>query len=369
MKTLKKIKNDLNQIAELSNQEIKTSQYIQDTLKDYNPDSIYSVANSYSIIAIFDSKKPGKTIAFRSEIDGLPDTSKANQVRHLCGHDGHSTILLGLAEYLSKRDQYSGKIVLLFQSAEETGEGAINITATDIYKSLGIDMIFGFHNLSDYPTNQIIISKGIFASASSGLLLKFEGLTSHASEPENGINPSQAIASAIMMINKLPQSIEGLGFTLSTIVKIRMGDNHFGINPGIGEIGVTLRAYRQSDLNYILEKTISNCQKIAEWYHLNFSYDILEPFPSTVNNPNVSEALVRLCEENEINYKITEKPFRWSEDFGHYLSVTPGTFFGIGNGTSSKPLHNPEYEFNDNILKSSRELLIKIIEFNRQIIV
>lgn len=359
MKETQIIRNELNRLAELSGQEFRTSDYIYNYLKKLNPSLLDKIPHSTSVIGVFDRQIPGKTIALRADIDALPTSE--GKYRHLCGHDGHSAIFLSLAEMISKQN-HPGKIIFIFQSAEETGKGAEEIVNSSLYKELKPDFIFGFHNLPGFRENQICLSKNLFASASAGLLIKLTGLDSHASEPEKGINPAQAIGSCVTMLSQLAKSMDGLGFCLATIVHIRLGDQNFGINPGNGEIGVTLRSYRQSDLNLMLQRAIENCRKIAEWYKLDFSFEICDPFPSTVNIMGVVEQLEWICQEYNFDYQYLEQPFRWSEDFGHYLLHTPGAFLGIGAGLNQKPLHNPEYHFNDNINETALNLFSYIID-------
>lgn len=359
MTSCHQVRHELNNLAELSGQEINTTNYIKNYLLNNNPDQLIQLKNNTGLIAIFNSNKTGNNLAFRADIDALPCN---NKVKHLCGHDGHTAILLTFSDYLKDRNNFQGSVILIFQPSEEIGKGALLILESIREHQVKIDMIFGFHNLPAYSENQIIINPKTFASASNGLLIKFKGISAHASEPDKGINPASACASAILMLDKISQSIQGLGFTQTTLIYTKIGDLNFGISPDIAEIAITLRAFRDIDLELLNHKVRDNISRIAEWHSLNVSFEIMDPFPATLNNPEVTTRFKTLLEQMKVDYLEQIEPFRWSEDFGHYLQNYPGTFFGIGVGNDYTNLHNPDYDFNDNVILPTVNVLKLLLD-------
>jgi amidohydrolase len=187
--SLSKTRRTLHSIAELSEHEKKTSEFILSYLKRCNPTTILENVGGHGILCVFDSKQDGPNIVFRAELDALPiqeHTKKSYMsfhpgVSHSCGHDGHMSILLGLAQYLSKKpDDIRGKIILLFQPAEETAVGAKKVMDDDRFHALRPTHVFGLHNIPLFPLGSILVTHDVFASASEGLIIRIHGISRHA---------------------------------------------------------------------------------------------------------------------------------------------------------------------------------------------
>lgn len=173
---------------EISGEEKNTAAYLVGLLQSLNPDFIKEKIGGEGILVLFDSGKPGPVLLFRSELDALPiqetndfaHRSLANGISHKCGHDGHATILYGLAEKLARQWPLSGKVCLLFQPAEETGEGAERVVADSIFRNIKPDYVFALHNLPGYETGAIVIKEGLFSAAVNSIVIKLKGKTAHA---------------------------------------------------------------------------------------------------------------------------------------------------------------------------------------------
>ncbi len=252
-----KLRKELHRNPELASKEKNTSERIKNFITQFNPDEIITNIAGNGIAFIFIGKEKGKTILFRSELDALPISeqnefeykSAVENVSHKCGHDGHMTILCGLASLFKNKKPKKGKVVLLFQPAEETGEGAAKVMKDKKFEKIKLDYVFALHNLPGYPAGSVIIKNGTFASASKGIIIKLLGKTSHASEPENGITPTPAVASIIQKLPLITKEINKLNqFSLITIIHVRIGDVAFGTTPGYAEIMATLRSYHDEDM-------------------------------------------------------------------------------------------------------------------------
>ncbi|MFZ0452280.1 MAG: amidohydrolase, partial [Ignavibacteriaceae bacterium] len=228
-----RFRRELHTNAELSGMEKNTSEKIKTFIAKLNPDEIISDLAGNGIAFIFKGKDEGKTILFRSELDALPIHEQNNfeykslteNVAHKCGHDGHMAILSGLASLLKNNKLKKGKIVLLFQPAEETGEGAKVVLEDKKFIAVKPDYVIALHNLPGFPINSVIIKPGIFASASKGMIIKLAGKTSHASEPEHGISPVPAIAAIMQKLPLLSEQIPDIReFSLITIIHVRVGN-------------------------------------------------------------------------------------------------------------------------------------------------
>lgn len=369
---LKNIRHILHKNPELSGKEEKTSKFIFDNIKIFEPDAIITELCNYGLAAVFDSKKPGPTIIFRAELDALPISEKNNlsyssqfpNVSHSCGHDGHMTILLGLASILNKQKlKLKGKIILLFQPAEETAKGAKCIMDSDLFHSLKPDYIFSIHNLPGYKKEQIVIKKGVFASTSVGLIVNLIGKTSHAGEPESGNSPVNGLLEILGYLADFSKINSSLNDSdIVTVIHIEMGAIAFGTSPGSAVIMATLRSFDDDRLESMKRKIIEKISKSAEKYKLEFNIHWVEEFPSTKNDDKCVE-IIKLA-ANKLNKEIKElnRPLSWSEDFSYYLMEIPGALFGIGSGINHPSLHNENYDFPDEIIETGVDVLFKILE-------
>jgi len=355
---------------ELAGSEKATALKIVNFISRYTPDEIIKNIGGEGIAFIFRGREHGPTILFRCELDALPIQeindfeykSKFENRGHKCGHDGHMAVLAGLAQKISENGAIKGKIILLFQPAEETGEGAVRVLNDSEFTAIKPDYVFAFHNLPGYPLNSIIVRKGGFASASEGMIIKLTGKTSHAAEPENGINPSLAVAEIIKEFSNLPAKLEhAKEFTLVTIIHTRIGEKAFGTSPGYAEIMATLRAYRNDDMELLIENAEKIAQSVASDHRLKIEISYTDVFPATVNDDKCVELIESSATKN--NYTITElsEQFRWSEDFGHFTARYEGAMFGIGSGEDHPQLHNPDYDFPDEIIPTGINMFYTII--------
>ena len=364
-----KLRREIHQNPELSGRERYTSERIKKFISKFNPDETITEIAGNGIAFVFKGKEEGKTILLRSELDALPISeqnsfeykSLNDNVAHKCGHDGHMAILSGLASLLNNNKPKKGKIVFLFQPAEETGEGAKSVLEDKKFNAVKPDYVFALHNLPGFSINSVIIKPGIFASASKGMIVKLSGKTSHASEPENGISPVPAVASIIQKLPLLPDKMPNKkNFSLITIIHLRVGSVAFGTSPGEGEIMATFRAFENDDLDTLTKMSEKIIKEEAKNYGLKYSVDWTEEFPSSINN-NGCVGIVKKCSEKlNLNIIEIEEPFRWSEDFGHFLNKYKGVLFGVGSGKEHPDLHNPDYDFPDSIIKPSVELFYSI---------
>jgi len=364
-----KLRHLLHKSAEVSGNEKKTNEILNEYLSKTSPDMQIPEIGGYGLAAVYQGERAGKTILIRADIDALPIpetiappyASDTPGVAHKCGHDGHSTILYSIADYLKENKPLSGRVVLLFQPAEETGEGAKRVIEDEKFNNLIPDFVFGFHNLPGFNLHEIIMKEGVFAAASRGYICKLFGKTSHAAEPENGISPAMALSEIIADTYKIYESDKFSELTLLTIIHARLGEVAFGTSPGYAEYMATLRAYLNDDiekLNSILTTVVSEkCKK----YNLKFEESLTEVFPATVNNPELDKSVMEICKELDFARSYIEKPFKWSEDFGHFCEKFPAYYFGIGAGKNRSALHNTDYDFPDEIIPTGRKMLIGLI--------
>lgn len=358
---IKSLRKELHQNPELSDNEFKTAERIARFLNKYNPDKLIRGIGGNGIACIYEGKEDGPSVLFRCDMDALPIqeindlsyASKEKEVSHKCGHDGHMAIVAGLADLFSNYPPKKGRVVLVFQPSEENGQGANRMLTDPKWNDIHVDYAFALHNLPGYLKGNIILKNENFASASKGMIVKLIGKTSHAAEPENGNTPAVAMANIIKELSDLPKT-EGLfsDFTLATIIHARLGEIAFGTTPGYAEVMATLRTYTNSDMEILTEKAEEIVNHHVNAFNLKCDISYVEEFPATVNNPEMVKIVKKAAEENKIDYQYLENPFRWSEDFAHFTQKYPGVLFGLGSGVDHPQLHNPDYDFPDDIIEN-----------------
>ncbi len=327
-------------------------QYAHDSivaeLHRLSPTAIYDHVGGYGVIAFWKSHSgKDETLAFRADIDALPSG-------HRCGHDGHTAILLRFAQIVDATFNRSHNILLIFQPEEETGKGAKKIVASGIMQKYNVKAVFGLHNLPGYKLGEVVINRHIFAAASCGVIYRLIGRATHASTPEKGLNPGCAVANIINRINDLNRNVKNYDdFCLATLICCRVGEETFGTSAGLGEVMFTLRAFT----NDTMLKLMSDADAIAidesRSWQLELEKQMREPFRATENTTALVDQIKSIFVSNNIALSERNEPFRWSEDFAEYLRIFSGVFFGIGSGESHPELHNPEYNFPDEIIEQA----------------
>jgi amidohydrolase len=317
-------------------------------------------------------------IALRADMDALPIDerldlpyrSQTPGVSHKCGHDGHCAALCGAAIELSSL-RIPRTTYLIFQPAEEIGLGAKH--CAKLIEEKGIEEIYAFHNLSGYPEGQIVYRKGLTQPASEGLMIKLHGRHSHASAPEEGLNPASAVAQIALYSQNLLQEMQGeltkkafeegrdrVEMILCTIVGMKVGTGDFGISAGDGEIRLTLRAEDESVMKRMEERLRRYAQSLAEKEGLRFECAISDYFPETRNHDSALQKVYKCAQNRGFETCEMQDLWRASEDFGYYLKKCEGAMFYIGNGESYPALHTAEYDFNDRILDTAVDMFVSL---------
>ncbi|OJJ21545.1 peptidase M20 [marine bacterium AO1-C] len=366
--TLIHFRRTLHQYPEVANEEYQTAQRVVDFLKEFPPHQLLEQVGGTGIVATYESDHPGKHILIRCELDALPiaeinDFAYKSTIEgkgHKCGHDGHMTMVAGLAPKLL--DLPKGKVSLLFQPAEETGEGALQMLQDPQFAQIKPDYAFALHNMPGHPLHTILVKTDTFCAASKGMIVQLKGKTSHAAEPQNGISPALAMAEIVQMLDSLPHMLAFEDFTLVTVVHALLGEVAFGVAPGDAEVRATLRTFANADMDKLTQATEQKAEEIAQKYGLNITIDYTEQFAATVNDAQSVEVIKKVAESNKFSVTEMEQPNKWSEDFGQFIAQVPGALFGVGSGEHHPQLHNPDYDFPDELLETGINMFWGIIQ-------
>jgi amidohydrolase len=366
---LTEIRKDLHKNPELSDKEKTTASRIKKIINEYNPDEVIDGLGGYGVAFIFKGSESGPSLLFRCELDALPineindfpHRSVVHGVSHKCGHDGHMTIMIGLAKRLYNEPPKKGKVILLFQPSEETGQGAKRVLEDPKFTFIKPEYVFALHNLPGYDLHKVIIIKGVFSSASIGLIIRITGKTSHAAEPEKGHNPAFAMATIIKAFEEYSQpGNDPDRIKIITPIHSRLGEKAFGTSPGYAEMMFTIRATVAKDFEDLKKYTSETIKKITSEKELHMDYEWVEEFPNTKNDLQCNSLVLEAAKLSGHTTELLTTPFRWSEDFGHFLEKYPGALFGLGSGINQPALHNPDYDFPDEIIESGISIFSNI---------
>lgn len=368
---LKKLRREvLHRHPELSGKEKETARRIAAFLQNHHPYEIHQNIGGHGLMAIYQGAQAGPTVVIRCELDALPiaetiDLPHASQhegVAHKCGHDGHMSMVAGLAPLLHDNPLQKGKVVLLFQPAEETGQGARRVANDEVFKKLNPDWIFAVHNLPGFPVNQVVYREGAFNPAVNSLIVKYTGHTSHAAEPEKGLNPALAMAELLQkLITWNEGDSESATFTVIAPVHQLLGDKAYGTSAGYGESHFTLRSDTAEKMRELEQRAEELARNIGNKHELKTEISWTESFEAGYNHPDAVAHIAKAAQQLGLNTHEVPRPFRWGEDFGHFTQHYRGAMFCLGAGNNHPSLHHPHYDFNDDLLEPGVAVFYKII--------
>ncbi|SOC09156.1 amidohydrolase [Rhodobacter maris] len=345
---------------ELSGAEHETARQVAQDLAATAPERLVTGLGGTGVAAVYQGTAPGPTLMIRCELDGLPIAETGTPAYrsenpgqgHLCGHDGHMAIVLGLARLLGRDRPRRGRAVVLFQPAEEDGAGALRVIADPAFAPLRPDLALALHNFPGLPLGAAVVETGIAHCASRGLKIVLEGRTAHAAEPALGLSPGPALARLIM---DLPGLSKGDGpveqdFALLTVTHAELGAAAFGIAPGQAELWVTLRTRTDAGMAALVAATEAMVARAAAAAGLTLTLSFHDVFAHCENAPAAVALFDRAIAAAGLSRLAFDAPMRASEDFGRFSTLCPAAMLRLGAGTACPNLHAPDYDFPDALI-------------------
>lgn len=366
---LKNIRRDLHKIPEIGLKEWKTAEYIEEKLKSFGINNIERIIET-GIIATIEGENTKESICFRGDMDALPieETPKEYAscnigTMHACGHDGHMTMVLGMAKYLMETGKKPPvNVVLLFQPAEEGPGGAKLIMETGILKKLKVKYIIGCHIFPSVDQGKVSCKSGAMMARNGEVYIDIKGKSAHGAMPHLGadaILASSAVMSAIhtIMARNVPPLESGV-LTFGTI----HGGDACNIIPASVRIEGTMRAFSDEVFNSMEMKLKDIVENIPKGFGCSGEVEC-KPFYRVVNNNKyLVETLEKVCGDT---YETTE-PYMLAEDFSFYQQEIDGIFFFLGSKNIEKkftaPLHSQDFDFDENILAQGVLVFAKMLQ-------
>ena len=368
IKKLTELRHEFHQYPELGFQETKTKSKIAKFLRAKGLEVIEGVG----VIGVLRSGSGSKTIGLRADMDALPIqetskhaySSKHPGVMHACGHDGHTTMLLGAAEELANSLDFDGTVIFIFQPNEENGLGAKAMLNEGILSSFPISEIFALHNLPGTETGRIITRKGLICSSESLFEISLKGQGGHASMPHVGRDTISVGCEIIQSLQNIisKKLAPGSGSVLS--VTEFTSDGARNVLPGNSLIKGDVRSRNKEDRLEIKRLMGTLVEGISDAHEITGEVSFDTEFVETINSSDQTETVIAIAEELGLSLDRNCEPMSFSEDFAHFSNVVPGCFFLLGNGQTgcvSSPLHSSSYDFNDELLPIGVKIWSKIV--------
>lgn len=347
---------------ELSGHEAQTAATVLAMLRDTGPDRILTGLGGQGVAAIYDSGQPGPRVLLRCELDGLPIQDLADVAHrstvpgrgHQCGHDGHMAILAGMARLLGRRRPARGAVILMFQPAEETGAGALQVVTDPAFAAVAPDYAFALHNMPGMPLGHVAIAEGPVACASRGVTLALSGRTAHASQPETGLSPMAALSRLMPALSALGSPVgtptSAPDYTLVTVTHALMGAPAFGVAPGEARLFATLRTLTDAGMTRLVGTVETLARDIASAEGLGLEIGYSDVFVTCRNDAGAVALVRQALEDLRLPHGPGILPMRASEDFGQFGHGAKAALFLLGAGRDVPDLHNPDYDFPDALI-------------------
>ncbi len=372
---LARIRRDIHTHPELGFKEKLTSGLVARELASYGIEVHRGLAKT-GIVGRLKAGGTNRAIGLRADMDALPiheknefaHRSQHEGVMHACGHDGHTTMLLGAARYLAETRDFDGTVHFIFQPAEEGGGGARVMIEEGLFDKFPCDAVYGMHNWATAPAGTFGIRPGPIMAASGNFDLAIQGRGAHAARPESGVDPVVVAANMVMALQTIAsRNVSAIDSLVVSVTQIHGGDA-YNVIPDEVTLRGNVRAYRPEVIAKIAPALERIADGVAATYGARAKLAFRMHYPPLVNHAEetrlAGDAAALVVGEANVNRDMP--PRTASEDFSYMLEAKPGAFIFIGNGKGEGAcdVHNPHYDFNDDIIPLGASFFVRLIETN-----
>ena len=369
---LTSIYKDLHQHPELGFEEIRTSKIVQQKLSEFGVDELHPEIGKTGVVAIINGKNNGgRTIGVRADMDALPIeettnlnySSKTPGKMHACGHDGHTTMLLGAAKHLCETRNFKGKAILIFQPAEEGLGGARKMLEEALFKKFPCDEIYGIHNSPNGRHGEVSICQGKAMAGAAFFDVTINAKGSHAAMPHQSIDPiiiSSTLVSQMQTI--ISRNIHPLENVVLSITQVHAG-SAYNVIPESAILAGTIRYFSDEAYSLVEDRFKTICQGLEKTYGVEVNIDLRNTFDVLFNDSKLSEQYMDAAEKivGKDNIIRNATPATGSEDFADMLKHVKGAYCRIGH-SGTEPLHSPKFVFDTNIIPIGASILATLVE-------
>ena len=370
---LTQIRRDIHAHPELGFEENRTSDIVAEKLAEYGCE-VHRGLGKTGVVGTLRVGNSTRSVGLRADMDALPimeansfdHRSTYDGKMHACGHDGHTTMLLGAARYLAETMNFDGQVHFIFQPAEEGIGGAKAMIADGLFQQFPCDVIFGMHNRPGLEVGKFAVRPGPMMAGGGFFEISIGGISTHGARPESGIDP---VVVAAQMVNALQTIVSRNLYSqeqaVLSITQIHAGDA-YNVIPQTAKLAGTVRTFSEKTMQIVEENMARIVENTAASFGAKAEFDFRYLFAPTVNTPSESEFVADVISGmvGEENMDRNGPLIMASEDFSWMLREVPGAYFNIGNGDGEDVcmVHNPGYDFNDEALTLGSSAFVKIVE-------
>ena len=370
------LRRDLHAHPELAFEESRTASLVAEKLAGWGIEVHRGLAKT-GLVGVIEGKVPGtKRIALRADMDCLPmhETNDfAHKSRHAgrmhaCGHDGHTTMLLGTARYLAETRNFAGTAYLIFQPAEEGGGGGQVMVQEGLFTKFPADEVYALHNYPGLPAGKMAVRAGAMMAATDEIKIAIKGTGGHGAFPHLSVDPVLAAAHVITALQTIAsrnvEPVDAVVVSVCSMATSQVGA--FNVIPDAVNLVGTVRTFKPATRDLAEKRVREISAKVAEALGARAEVEYVRGYPATVNTPRESEFAARVGERifGAANVITDFAPVMGGEDFSYMLQAKPGAyvFLGQGGGPSACFLHNPGYDFNDEVIPLGAGYLAALVE-------
>ena len=374
------IRRDIHAHPELCFKEERTADTIAQALTDWGI-PIHRGMGTTGVVGIVKNGTSSRAIGLRADIDALPMTehnrfahaSRHPGKMHACGHDGHTAMLLAAAKHLSKHRNFDGTVYLVFQPAEEGGGGAREMIKDGLFEKFPMEAIFGAHNWPGMKVGQFALKTGPVFAGSNEFKITIRGKGAHAAMPHNGIDPIPAACQMVQAFQTIvTRNKRPLETAVISVTMIHAGEAT-NVIPQSCQIQGTVRTFTTETLDLIERRMKAIAEATCDAFETECEFAFHRNYPPTINHPAETEFAKQLLGEVVGPANVLEfEPTMGAEDFSYFLQAKPGCYFVIGNGDGAHRegghglgpcmLHNPSYDFNDDLIPLGATAWVRMAE-------
>ncbi len=370
---IRAFRHDIHQYPELGFEETRTSGIVAQALRDWGYEVETGIGKT-GVVGRLRNGSGSKSIGLRADMDALPIEEKSGAlwqskklgVMHACGHDGHTAMLLGAAHYLADTRNFSGTLNVIFQPAEEGLGGAVAMMKDGLFDRYPCDAIFGMHNMPGIPQGHVVFRKGPFMASSDYVTVTLRGAGGHGALPHKATDSIVAASAIVMAVQTIvSRNTDPLDMSVITVGAIHGGEAN-NVIPDEVRLELSVRSLSPSTRAMLEQRLREVIELQARSYGVTANIKYRHGYPVLINHDQETEFATQVAGSVLDASRITAegKPLSGSEDFAYMLERVPGVYFLVGNGDGegSCMVHNPAYDFNDNILQTGSGLFVQLVE-------
>jgi amidohydrolase len=349
-----------------------TAAFVENKLKEFGVDEIVTGLGRTGVVGLINGNLgAGRTIGLRADMDALPMTETSGKPwasttagkMHACGHDGHTAMLLGAAKYLSETRNFKGAVAVIFQPAEEGGGGGNEMVKDGMMERFAIEEVYGMHNMPGMPVGQFGSRVGPIMASTDEFTITINGRGGHAAQPHKTIDPIVIGAQIVNALQTIAsRAVDPLASAVVSVTKFNAGFAH-NIIPEQAVLAGTVRTLMPEVRDLAEERIKQISESLGAAYGAKVRVSYARNYPVTVNHRQETlhalSAAATIAGENQVSGDLD--PMMGGEDFSYMLLARPGAFIFIGNGDTAG-LHNPAYDFNDEVIPHGISYWVKLAE-------